>query len=384
MKHRLALPFAFLLGCGSSSSAATPANDAGVDAAGDASDDTSVADAFVDPNTPYEHSVLAARWTKLATGPAVSGKAKQDDVFFTSPNVGYAASGPTSSIWKTSDGGATWAKVFTHAGTYFRAVAFLDDMHGFAGNLGAGLTPSITDTTPLYETKDAGVTWTPVTTISGPAAPGICNLTVIDATHLVAVGRANGPSNMLTSSDAGATWTSIDLSAKFAMVIDARFTSPNDGLLIGMDAAQGVCTVMHTGDGGNSFDTVFSSKTKTSLCWKMSFPSNDVGYVAVQDTTFGPGTFAKTTDGGKSWVELPLPTPGSAKGAYPAIGIGFITEKVGWVSPEDPLLPTYVTSDGGNTWTVDPALKSPINRFRFVNKNTAYAIGGAVWKLDIP
>ena len=38
----------------------------------------------------------------------------------------------------------------------------------------------------------------------------------------------------------------------------------------------------------------------------------------------------------------------------------------------------------GETWTVDPVLKSPINRFRFVDKKTAYAIGANVWKLDVP
>ena len=35
------------------------------------------------------------------------------------------------------------------------------------------------------------------------------------------------------------------------------------------------------------------------------------------------------------------------------------------------------------TWTVDATLKSPVNRFRFVDKNTAYAVGGAVWKLSV-
>jgi hypothetical protein len=32
---------------------------------------------------------------------------------------------------------------------------------------------------------------------------------------------------------------------------------------------------------------------------------------------------------------------------------------------------------------VDPVLKSPINRFRFVDERTAYAIGGSVYKMTI-
>jgi photosystem II stability/assembly factor-like uncharacterized protein len=235
----------------------------------------------------------------------------------------------------------------------------------------------------LYETKDGGGTWNPVTNITGPAASGICNLTVIDAQHIVAVGRANGPSFMLSSSDGGASWTSIDLNTDFTMVIDARFTSPTEGIVVGQDAAKGRCVVKHTADGGKTFDSVFMATAPGSLCWKISFPSNNVGYVAIQDEAKGPPAFAKTSDGGKTWTEMPLPAQSSATAPFPAIGIGFITENVGWVSPEDSSMPTYLTTDGGQTWTQDATLESPINRFRFVDKNTAYAIGAATWKLDI-
>ncbi len=369
-----AVAFSLLLVLACSSNPSNPA-DGGADAA--------VVDVGVDATAAYETAVLASTWQKLASGPSVTTGEKQDDVFFLDAMNGWAASGPNFAIYKTTDGGNTWTQTFTKAGTYFRAILFLDSMHGFVGNLGAGLTPQVTDTNVLYETLDGGTTWNPVTNITGPAASGICNLVAIDATHLVAVGRANGPSNILTSSDAGASWTSIDLTSSLEMVIDAHFTSPTNGLLMGMNV-QGRASVMQTTDGGQTLTKVFSSTTPNSLVWKVSFPSDQVGYIAIQDATEGPPTFAKTTDGGNTWTEMPLPMQGtSSKTAYPAIGIGFITDNVGWVSPEDATLPTYVTSDGGNTWTVDPALASPINRFRFVDKNTAYAIGGSVWKLTI-
>ena len=163
----------------------------------------------------------------------------------------------------------------------------------------------------------------------------------------------------------------------------ARFKNPA-GVVVGMGTGTGVCTVLRTTDGGKSFSKVFESTTKSSLCWKVHYPSDKVGYVAVQDTTSGPATFAKTTDGGATWVEKPLPVQASAKGAFPAIGIGFIDERIGWVAPEDSKLPVYRTKDGGETWEVDPTLKAPINRFRFLDKNTGYAIGANVWKLTVP
>lgn len=331
---------------------------------------------------PLETAVRSHDWEKLATAPTVSGGAKQDDIYFVSPTVGFLASGPKSAIYETQDAGESWQEVFSNAGTYFRAVLFTNEQHGFAGNIGAGLAPSIDDPTLVYETLDSGATWSPVTTITGSAAKGLCNFTAVDSDHIFGIGRANGPAHLLQTTDGGATWLAKDMSAYLSMAIDGRFTSPTDGLVVGMGKSGGKCTVVKTTDGGDTFSTVFTSATKGSLCWKIQFPSDLVGYVAVQDTAGGPGTFAKTTDGGSTWVEMPLPgeTPTSA---YSAIGVGFINDTIGWMAAEDASLPVYRTFDGGVTWELDPALKGPINRFRFVDATTAYAVGAAVWKLDL-
>lgn len=331
----------------------------------------------------YEEAVKAASWVKLPAAPSVAGGAKQDDIFFLDASHGFLASGPKASIFETKDGGATWNSVFSHTGTYFRALLFTDAEHGFTGNIGAGLSPSIDDVNVMYTTTDGGGTWAPVTTITGPAPSGICNFTAPDATHLFAVGRANGPSHLLASSDAGANWTSVDLGQWFTMVIDAHFTSPTEGLVAGMSKTGSKCSIERTTDGGATFTNVFKSATSGSLCWKLHFPSEKVGYVAVQDTTSGPGTFGKTTDGGLTWQELPLPMNAKPKSAYSAIGVGFITENIGWMAAEETDLPVYRTVDGGATWEEEPVLKSPINRFRFVDAKTAYAIGANGWKLEV-
>jgi photosystem II stability/assembly factor-like uncharacterized protein len=385
MKRIALLPLAVLLACGSSNNgtgSSSSASASGTSSGSSGSGGMAPHDAGVDAAAAYDQAVLAATWQKLAKGPTVGGGAKQDDIYFLDAMHGFAVSGPASAIYKTDDGGATWTTVFSHPGTYFRSVLFVDAMHGFASNLGPLPMSGITDTNILYETKDGGATWQPVTSITGPMPQGICNQTKIDAQHLVAVGRVNGPSYLMTSSDSGANWASVDLNAQLQMLIDARFTSPTDGIVIGGSAANPmVCTILHTGDGGKTFQTVFTSKTIDSLCWKISFPSPMVGYVSVQDTDTGPPTFAKTTDGGMTWVEKPLPTNPSK--LFPGIGVGFITDDIGWISPEDPALPVYRTADGGETWQEDSALKAPINRFRFVDPATSYAIGAAIWKLTV-
>jgi photosystem II stability/assembly factor-like uncharacterized protein len=373
--------FAVAAACHSSGNA-TPSPDGGeaADAGLDVAEEPS-------PPASYASVVASSTWQAVTGAPVVTMGAKMDDLYFPSPSVGFAVSGPTASVYKTTDGGATWTSVLTQAGTYFRSALFLDEQHGFVSNLGPipGST-AITDTNVLYETKNGGTSFQPVTTITGTMPKGICNQTMIDAQHLVALGRVEGPAYLLLSSDGGATWTSKDMNTQFSMLIDAHFVSPTEGILVGGSAGNMYCSIQRTTDGGATWNQVFQSKTQNSLCWKISFPSADVGYVSVQDppgsliSTVTP-SFAKTTDGGKTWTEMPLP---ASAGSYPGIGMGFITEDIGWVSADDPTAPTFRTTDGGNTWTADTALKSPINRFRFLSPTTAFAIGGTIWRLDVP
>src|SRR5690349_10266212 len=71
-------------------------------------------------------------WSKLNT---VAFPGKQDDIFFTNPNSGWYGNGK-GLIYKTEDGGLTWKEVLKQPGTYFRAMGFVDENHGYAGNIG--------------------------------------------------------------------------------------------------------------------------------------------------------------------------------------------------------------------------------------------------------
>lgn len=275
MKRLSISPLAILtfLGC---SEAPSAREDDRPDASQETTPDASMGDA-ASSETAYRDAVLAASWRELPNAPKISGK--QDDLYFLSPNYGFSVNGE-GRIFRTEDGGDSWKVLLEKPGTYFRSIVMIDEGYGFAGNIGPGVFPGVTDALPLYETKDRGETWTAVERLNGAAPAGICNMHKLDADHVYAVGRVGGPSFFLASNDAGATWTSTDLSSALDMLIDVRMTSPRDGLLVGRK--DDACTVLRTSDAGANWTPVFTSAVAGTLCWKMSFPSDDVGYVSIQ------------------------------------------------------------------------------------------------------
>jgi photosystem II stability/assembly factor-like uncharacterized protein len=384
MRTLLKQPLLLLLLASCATSSPAPGPDAGGPDAGGPDDASAEADAGRAPDagfadaTPadagdpaaYRSAILGASWRPLEGAPTISGK--QDDLWFVDTREGFSVNGE-GRLFHTIDGGETWERLVDQPGTFFRSILMLDARRGFAGNIGPGYFPGVTDPVPLYETRD-GRTWTPVDRITGPAVAGVCNMFRLDDTHLFAVGRVGGPSFIMDSVDGGETWRSRDLSGQLEMLIDVRFSTPMDGLLVGRNP-RGRCAVLRTADGGDTWTEVFQSAVSGTLCWKLSFPSSTVGYVSIQGGS--RSTFAKTTDGGESWEELPL-LPGER---FRGLGAGFITEDIGWMASD---AGAWKTTDGGATWTRDTSLGRAINRFRFVDAHTAYAIGTTIYKLEIP
>jgi photosystem II stability/assembly factor-like uncharacterized protein len=327
---------------------------------------------------PTREEILGTSWRRLMNAPSIAGK--QDDVYFINPRVGWSINGQ-GRLFHTDDGGDTWTRLINQPGTYFRAVTFLDENRGFIANIGPGYYPGVTDNVPLYMTTNGGVTITPVESITGDRPTGICNFNLIDSTHIVATGRVGGPSFFLHSEDAGETWASTNITDQISMLVDAHFANPMEGWVTGASVMSGAtrCVILHTTNGGESWETAFRSTNPGKMCWKMSFPSAQVGYAAVLTLGTTTSSFIKTTDGGVTWRELPF-----VMGSYAALGVGFITDDIGWIGGETASKPVYRTTDGGETWTPDMSIGPYINRFRFVGNRTGYAIGSTIYKFEIP
>ena len=326
---------------------------------------------------------VAPQWQTLATD---AYPKKRDDIVFVDARKGFYGTGK-GNLYRTQDGGQSWQLIWSKAGTFIRSLGFIDSKHGFLGNLGAGIA-NITDATPLYGTKDGGVTWEPAK-IGAADIPGVCSIDVqktrsiyegdiSERYYIHAAGRANGPAKLVRSEDGGQTWTLIDLSERAGMILDVKFFDPNTGFVFAAtsgDLAQSNALILKTNDGGRTWRQVYRSNRLNEIIWKGSFANSKVGYATVQndDPANTQQHIVKTTDGGEHWSELPLVANKDAE----ELGIGFVSPEKGWVGTA---VGGFETSDGGSSWR--PSTLAPkANKIRVRSADGTpmiYAIGSEV------
>jgi photosystem II stability/assembly factor-like uncharacterized protein len=328
-------------------------------------------------------------WKKLTTEPYAG---KQDDITFVDENTGWYVNG-YGKIFHTTDGGTTWEKQVEQKGTFYRTIAFVDKNIGFAGTVGTDYFPNVTDTIPLYGTKDGGKSWKPVT-YKGPYVKGLCAMDIVKEqyinhgkidykTHIFGVGRVGSPANIMISHDGGETWTSHSMNNDCKMLFDIKMFNKKEGFVCAAtdeDITKSNALILKTSDGGTTWQKVYQSTRPYETTWKVSFPTKDIGYVTIQsynpDITVKQQRVAKTSDGGKTWTEINLIEDATAR----EFGIGFIDENHGFVGTMNS---GFETKDGGQTWQkID--LGRACNKIRIYRdenkKSYGYAIGVNVFK----
>lgn len=329
-------------------------------------------------------------WQKLNTE---SYPGKQDDITFVDENNGWYVNG-YGKIFHTTDGGINWEQQLEQKGSFFRTVAFVDKNIGFVGTVGTDYFPNVTDTIPLYGTKDGGKTWNPVS-YKGPYVKGLCGMDIVKEqfinhgkidykTHIFGVGRVGSPANIVTSHDGGETWVSKSMNEDCKMLFDIKMLDKNNGFVCAAtseDISQSNALILKTTDGGQTWQKVYQSTRPFETTWKVSFPTKNIGYVTIQSYNPDPNVkqqrIAKTIDGGMTWNEINLVEDSGAR----EFGIGFIDENHGFVGTVNT---GYETKDGGVTWEkVD--LGRACNKIRIYKNNEGimygYAIGVSVFKL---
>lgn len=336
------------------------------------------------------HAQTPPSWRELPTTPY---NGKQDDIAFVNPDTGWYGNG-AGKLYRTDDGGETWTQLWDQPGTFIRALGFVDAQTGFLGNVGVGYYPNVADTRPLYRTDDGGRSWTPVVADNISIVAGVCGIDIVreqrifqgalrTETIIHAAGRVGGPAAMLRSVDGGETWRVLDLNAHAGMILDVKFFDAAHGLVCAAsatDLSQANALILRTSDGGVTWQEAYRSARPFENCWKMSFPSRNVGYATVQNYAEGATArvLVKTVDGGRNWRELPLVDNAQVR----EFGIGFVDENWGWIGATTG---GFETRDGGATWT-PVEMGRAVNKIRIVRDGArarAFAIGVNVHRLDL-
>lgn len=308
------------------------------------------------------------QWRILDNAPARPSGGRHDDVFFLDQSTGWVCN-LVGEVWKTSDGGYSWTQQVGDSEA-FRSIAFLDQQRGFVG--------SLFSVNLLFETSDGGDTWNKVENLPEPRPAGVCGMWPVDDQVIYACGKYSGPPVVIKSQDAGATWQSLDLAAYASTLVDCSFVSPDSGFVVGgignfPNSTQAV--VLSTGDGGQTWQERWRGDVFGEWCWKIDFPTSQVGYVSLEKGS-GTNRFLKSVDSGVTWSVEPYGVGSS----FREQAIGFATPDLGWIGGST--ANARQTTDGGVTWT--PTTWGPqLNRVFMIREDLGFAVGEHVYRYSI-
>lgn len=308
--------------------------------------------------------LFSQSWQPITSILVNTNNQRFDDVFFLNENLGWAANGYYSAVYKTTDGGLNWTQQTTGAALgsshYFRNIEFLDENIGFLGTLNQ----------KFYKTIDGGTTWNLVTNIA-PNPSAICGLDCVGTSTVYGCGAYFSPAFIIKSSDSGTTWQYIDMSAYANALVEINFINENIGFASGNNASGGI--ILKTTDGGTTWTQILNTGTNGDYIWKLQVlnSNNNVLFGSAEAVAPNPGRLAKSIDGGLTWTLQNAPES-------VVQAVGFIDENHGWMGGHTTGF--YETLNGGATWT-NTGVGSNLNRIFFIG-NTAYASGTTIYKMS--
>jgi photosystem II stability/assembly factor-like uncharacterized protein len=309
---------------------------------------------------------------------------RTDDIWFISADTGWLVNS-NGNILRTDDGGNNWALQHHARRVYLRCVGFSNPQLGWVG--------SVSPIQRLFTTRNGGAQWDVVGNLP-PTPNKVCGLAVVDDQVIYGSGT-NDPVDdpaILKTTDGGATWTSIDMTAHASLLVDIHFATRDRGWVVGglADAAAAPAgqrptrdmvrpVVLFTEDGGKTWTDLIPDKTgfpHGEWGWKLFFLNDSVVFVSLEN--FRAGAILKSIDGGKTWRRLPINDQQHNDNLE---GVGFASDDIGWVGGWGN---TSKTTNGGENWADanQGQVGVHLNRFRFFGNpaTLGYASGNTVYK----
>jgi len=263
------------------------------------------------------------------------------------PNVIYVASA-SGGIWKTTDGGQSWAALTDELSILNHGCVALDpsDPETVYAGTGEYTTQSAGD--GLFRSTDGGVLWERIATTA--QVGGRCSRVVVDPSDPLVI-HITGGSGYSRSDDGGGTWTRFlnnscsDLALKPGDASTVFVARQSDG-------------IYRSVDGGSSLTKLTnglpaSDVRRILLAAAPSAP--ETVYTAIINANNGLRGLYKSVDGGDTWVEMTstpdFPWP---QGWYDAfVGVDPTDADIvyaGGVFPSYAVAGVIKSVDGGTSW----------------------------------
>jgi photosystem II stability/assembly factor-like uncharacterized protein len=226
--------------------------------------------------------------------------------------------GATQGIYKTTNGGTTWAK----QGTAFSASSFADILHFFNENDGIAMGDPLGGYFEIYTSNNGGSTWVRVPSANIPAPTsgeyGITGNYDAVGDHIW-FGTNKG--RIFHSVDKGLHWTVALTNFGAAEVVQPEFASETYGICfrsyldIGLETAIGVTT-----DGGATWTTVNVNGPMYARYFSY-VPGTEMTFVGSSGEA-GANGISYSTDGGYNWAPI---TEG-----YSFLATTWLDNETGW------------------------------------------------------
>jgi photosystem II stability/assembly factor-like uncharacterized protein len=218
-------------------------------------------------------------------------------------NVCWAVfnTGATQGLYKTVNGGSTWAK----KGTAFGASSFADILHFFNENDGCAMGDPVGGYFEIYTTTNGGETWTRVPSANIPApTSGEYGITADYSASGDNIWFGTNMGRVFHSTDKGLHWTAALTNFGSAEVVQPEFADAMNGICyrsyldLGIEPAIGVTT-----DGGATWTTVNVNGTMYARYFSY-VPGTEATYVGSSGGVAGANGISYSTDGGYSWAVI--------------------------------------------------------------------------------
>jgi photosystem II stability/assembly factor-like uncharacterized protein len=401
----IALVFGLLLGaCNAQTPTSSPTNT--VDTSYPIGGFPSPTDVTYPIESPTEEPTTLPSSTPTTPTPSVGLPIYSLDMF--TDGRGWAFNSYQTVLYHTTDGGLSWYTVFPSAGRTLE-VGSVDGFFLDGSTAWLSLSDYTTETSSIFHTTDSGATWseTPLTFLGG-------TLYFLDSNTGFMLSRLGAGAGsewvaLYATTDAGQTWEQRfthtpggeepslpagGIKSGFA------FLDPLTGWVTGTEPVNDFVYLYRTTDGGvtwahqpcditdsdpdamyNSFPPIFVSETEgflplqtflldsmpqTILCqtvdggetWQSTSSAPVQGNIfdfadAQHGWILGDSALFRSTDGATTWEELSVALPAG----YTALSLDFVNEQTGWLlvydsssdSFEHNLL--FYSQNGGQTWT---------------------------------